>query len=106
MGAGRPRRRRRARKCAISVSLVEHAGSRGRRILAAHILDGATGWYMGTVQNFGVGVSWKQPDATHIVLYKKSETKLKELDGRVACKLTADNYGRSEWWLLLERMES
>ena len=21
----------------------------------------------------------------------------------VACKLTADNYGRSEWWLLLER---
>ena len=71
-----------------------------------HILDGATGWYMGTVQNFGVGVSWKQPDATHIVLYKKSETKLKELDGRVACRLTADNYGRSEWWLLLECMES
>ena len=78
----------------------------GRRILAAHILDGATGWYMGTVQNFGVGVSWKQPDATHIVLYKKSETKLKELDGRVACKLTADNHGRSEWWLLLECVES
>ena len=51
--------------------------------------------------------SWKQPDATHIVLYKKrAETKLKELDGRVACKLTADNHGRSEWWLLLERVES
>ena len=51
-------------------------------------------------------MSWKQPDATHIVLYKKSETKLKELDGRVACKLTADNHGRSEWWLLLERVET
>ena len=77
------------------------------RALAAHILNGATGWYMGTVQNFGVGVStWKQPDATHIVLYKKNETKLKELDGRVACKLTADNHGRGEWWLLLERVES
>ena len=37
---------------------------------------------------------------------KKSETKLKELDGRVECKLTADNHGRSEWWLLLERVES
>ena len=37
---------------------------------------------------------------------KKSETKLKALDGRVECKLTADNHGRSEWWLLLERVES
>ena len=27
----------------------------GRSILAAHIPDGATGWYMGKVQNFGVG---------------------------------------------------
>ena len=41
-----------------------------------------------------------------VVLYKKNETKLKELDGRVACKLTADNHGRGEWWLLLERVES
>ena len=77
-------------------------GDCGRKILAAHILDGATGWFMGTVQNFGVGASWKQPDATHIVLYKKKETTVKELDGRVACKLAADNYGSSEWWLLLE----
>ena len=74
----------------------------GRSILAAHILDGATGWFMGKVQNFGVGPSWKQPDATHIVLYKKAQTKRKELDGRVACRLTADNHGCAEWWLLLE----
>ena len=78
----------------------------GRKILAAHILDGATGWYMGTVQNFGVGPAWKQPDATHIVLYKKKETQLKQLDGRVACKLSADNYGLKEWWLLLEPVGS
>ena len=63
----------------------------GRRILAAHILDGATGWYIGTVQNFGVGASWKQPDATHIVRYQRKETNTKDLDGRVACKLDADN---------------
>ena len=58
------------------------------------------------VENDGVVASAAlELSATHIVLYKKSETKLKELDGRVACKLTADNYGRSEWWLLLEPVE-
>ena len=35
---------------------------------------------MGMVQNFGVGPSWKQPDATHIVLYKKKETGEKKLE--------------------------
>ena len=74
----------------------------GRKILAAHLLDGATGWYPGTVQCFGVGASWKQPEATHIVVYKKKETGTKHLDGRVACKLATDNYGCSEWWLVLE----
>ena len=37
------------------------------------------------------------PAATHIVLYKKKETGVKSLEGRVACKLASDNYGRSEW---------
>ena len=77
----------------------------GRKILAAHILDGATGWYVGTIQNFGVGSVWKIPEATHIVLYKQKETGTKHLNGRVACKLAADNYGASEWWLLLEQAE-
>ena len=44
----------------------------------------------------------KQPDETHIVVYKQAETKTKDLNGRVACKLSAANYGASEWWLLLE----
>ena len=58
---------------------------------------------MGTVQSFGVGTLWKIPEATHIVVYKKKETGVKKLDGRVACKLAADNYGRGQsWWLLLE----
>ena len=74
----------------------------GRRVLAAHILDGATGWYMGTIQNFGVGAAWKQPEATRIVRYQRKDTHTKELEGRVTCKLAVDNYGRSEWWLLLE----
>ena len=78
----------------------------GRKILAAHILDGATGWYVGTVQCFGVGSSWRQPEATHIVKYSKTETGSRHLDGRVACKLAADNYGRGEWWLLLHAVAS
>ena len=54
------------------------------------------------VKHFGVGSSWRQPDATHIVIYSQKETGTKHLAGRVACKLAADNYGASEWWLLLE----
>ena len=74
----------------------EQRALKGRKILAAHLLDGATGWFMGTVQAFGVGPAWKQPDATHIVVYKQAETKTKDLNGRVACKLSAANYGTSE----------
>ena len=57
---------------------------------------------MGTVQNFGVGPVWKQPDATHIVKYQCKDTGTRALEGRVACKLAADNYGCNEWWVLLE----
>jgi len=32
-------------------------------------------------------------------------TGVRALEGRVACKLTADNYGREEWWLLLDPIE-
>ena len=78
-------------------------GTRASR--TAHHLEGATGWYMGTVQNFGVGSAWKQPDATHIVKYQRKDTQTRSLEGRVACKLTADNYGRKEWWLLLDPVE-
>ena len=46
----------------------------GRMILAAHILHGATGWFMGRVHNFGAGPAWKQPDATHIVKYERKHT--------------------------------
>ena len=60
----------------------------------------------GTVQqNFGVGPAWKQPDATHIVKYFRKDTGTQDLEGRVACKLAAENYGRDEWWLLLDPVE-
>ena len=78
---------------------------KGRKILAAHILDDAIGWYMGSVQDFGVGPGWKQPSATHIIKYTAKETNNKSLNGRVASKLSADNYGATEWWILLDPVD-
>ena len=63
--------------CPLLTTEAEQRALIGRKILAAHILDGATGWYQGMIQCFGVGASWKVPDATHIVLYKKKETGVK-----------------------------
>ena len=41
-----------------------------------------------------------EPDATHIVKYERKHTAgTRSLEGRVVCKLTADNYGR-EWWTM------
>ena len=37
-------------------------------------------------------------------MYKKYETGVAALNGRVACQLTADKYGAAEWWLLLEQI--
>ena len=48
----------------------------------------AGSWARTTVQAFGVGPAWKQPDATHVVVYKQAETKTKDLVGRVACQLS------------------
>jgi hypothetical protein len=45
---------------------------------------------------------WKQPEATHIVKYQRKDTGTRQLEGCVVCKLSADNYGCEEWWLLLE----
>ena len=35
----------------------EQRSLKGRKTLAAHLLDGTTGWYMGTVQAFGDGAA-------------------------------------------------
>jgi len=59
--------------------------------LAAHLLDGATGRLIGTVQAFSVVPAWKQPDATHAVLYKQADTKTKaRRRGMVAASEAAD----------------
>ena len=52
---------------------------------------------------FGVSESWKRacPTANFLVKYSKRDTG-NALDGDEALELTAANYGRDEWWVLLE----
>ena len=73
----------------ISVSSLD---SWSKSILAAHLPDGATGRLIGPVQAFSVVSAWKQPDATHAVLYKQAETKTIEARrrGMVAASEAAD----------------
>ena len=52
----------------------------GRKVLTAHLEDGACGWFVGTVFSSSVGVSYKKgkkgvPTATHVVEYKEKETR-------------------------------
>ena len=67
----------------------EQRALKGRKILAAHLLDGATGWFMGTVQAFGVGPAWKQPDATHIVVSSVQAGRDQDQGARRARRLQA-----------------
>ena len=65
------------------------------------------GWYIGKVKLFGDGISaaWKKvcPTANFLIKYSKKETS-STLDGDSALELTKDNYGKDEWWLLLDPM--
>ena len=59
--------------------------------------------YVGTIKLYGVSNAWKKmvPGANFLIKYSKKLTG-DALDGDEGAALTATNYGRSEWWLLLE----
>ena len=64
------------------------------RLLIQMIQHGATLWCWPVVED-------ARSDA-HRLLPENGDGHEADLDGCVACKLEADNFGRSEWWLLLE----
>jgi|Transcript_65255 hypothetical protein len=75
----------------------------GRRILLAHITD-PIGLHMGCVRFSGVGAKWKKLCATanFLIRYTKKETTGDMTEGQEeVCELSVSNYGRDEWWLLL-----
>ena len=93
-----------AEACPPLLSLDDKKALEGRKVLTAHLEDGACGWFIGTVVSSVVGKAWKKtaPTATHLVEYKERETKTKKLVGKAASELSSEKYGPEEWWLLLE----
>ena len=79
----------------------------GRRVLVAHNTD-PIGWHIGRVRFFGVGGKWLKacPSANFLLRYTKKETKGEFKEGQEeARELAASNYGRDEWWVLLDPIE-
>ena len=89
LGAGPPRADRPQGPC----------GARGHE----RTKDLEPGWYIGKIKLYGVSEACKKacPSANFLVKYTKKETG-SALEGDEALELTKANYGRDEWWLLLE----
>lgn len=91
--------------CPTLESDQQHRELVGRKVLVAHERTNSAeaGWYLGKIKLFGVSAAWKRacPSANFIVKYTKRETS-NMLDGDSALELEAHNYGRDEWWLLLD----
>ena len=54
---------------------------------------------------FGVSAGWKKvcPTPNFLLRYTKKETNAEMKEGQEeARELSADNYGRDEWWVLLD----
>ena len=76
----------------------------GRRVLVAHYSD-PIGWHIGRVRFFGVSAADKRacPTANFKLRFTKKETNSEMKEGQEeARELAARNYGREEWWLLLD----
>ena len=77
----------------------------GKTILYGFETKKVTGWHMGTVHSRKPTAKDLEMNesANFVVKYKKSVTKLKDLNGNVACELTARTHGASVWWVLLHK---
>ena len=63
------------------------------------------GWYIGKIAGTNPGArDLKQtPRANCVVSYRKKETIVASLDGKVACELSKHLYGVDQWWVLLKK---
>ena len=76
----------------------------GQKILYAFD-DEHYGWYIGTIAGTGLAArDLKQtPRANCVVSYKRKETMVASLFGKVACELSKHLYGVDQWWVLLKK---
>jgi len=90
-----------AEEKAVRAELVTKAA----KVLVAHerTKDLEPGWYIGKIKLYGVSEACKKAcrSANFLVKYTKKVTG-SALEGDEALELTKANYGRDEWWLLLE----
>ena len=63
------------------------------------------GWYIGTIAGTSLAArDLKQtPRANCVVSYKRRETTVASLNGKVACELSKHLYGVDQWWVLLKK---
>ena len=93
--------------CPTLESDQDHRNLIGRKVLIAHERTKTLepGWYLGKISVTGDGVTpaWKKlcPSANCLVKHTKKETG-SALEGNSAIELATHNYGRDEWWLLLD----
>ena len=76
----------------------------GKMILYGWEDDERTGWFVGRVAHNRVTARDKREVATanFVVRYNAKQTG-GQIDGLVACELSARTYGASQWWVLLQR---
>ena len=76
----------------------------GKLILYGWEDDDRTGWFVGRVAHNRVTTRDRRgvPTANYIVRYTAKQTN-GQIDGLVACELSARTYGDSQWWVLLQR---
>ena len=75
----------------------------GKMILYGWEDDDRTGWFVGRVAHNRVTARDKREvtTANFVVRYSAKQTN-GQLDGLVACELSARTYGASQWWVLLQ----
>ena len=75
----------------------------GKMILYGWEDDERTGWFVGRVAHNRVTARDKREVATanFVVRYTANQTN-GQIDGLVACELSARTYGAGQWWVLLQ----
>ena len=76
----------------------------GKTVLYGWDSKNATGWFVGTVQSRNPSATdlKKTPTANFVIRYTSKMTD-GELNGNVACELSARTHGPAEWWVVVEK---
>lgn len=76
----------------------------GKLVYVGWDSNGVYGWFMGTIHSTTISPRDRQktPTANFVIKYTKQRTR-DQLNGLVACELSARIHGPNKWWVLLEK---